>query len=319
MRSNAKSTAVLLGVGLLMVTLGGAAGGDAKKEDVIRDSRFFKVNITKKQIQGMTPQVAAALKLDLVGVAMDQPQYWPNEKVRVKLLFPGRPGAKVKGTVQKRDATSTDFAATLDAQGLAVVELLDGTKGRLQLGEYRVTARTEDGKAQGDSTFTVVDGTLGAVSFAHEFQQVTNPADLEKLDGAWFLGNASGAGKRWGNGLSFKNELRVNNKPHSGEVQVNSRCMLPGCNGTHAGPTQKIDVRGGMLAGTLNVGGHSGPFQIEVVTPKGSLRHQFEGSSHVERDFVAVSGGMTCNQLFGRGIGHGPGRQVSGRPLQRSL
>ena len=37
----------------------------------------------------------------------------------------------------------------------------------------------------GGPTWRVVDGTLGALSFAHEFEQVTSPSELEKRDGAW--------------------------------------------------------------------------------------------------------------------------------------
>ncbi len=75
--------------------------------------------------------------------------------------------------------------------------------------------------------------------------------------------------------------------------------MLPGCNGTYAGPSQKMMVEKGQLLGTLNVGGHSGPFQIEVVSPRGSLRHQFEGSSHVERDMVVAAGGVSFDHKVG--------------------
>ena len=54
-----------------------------------------------------------------------------------------------------------------------------------------------------------MQGALGALSFAHEWKKLTKPEELERLAAGWFLGNAGGAGKRWGNGLSFKNELRV--------------------------------------------------------------------------------------------------------------
>ncbi|MBI5494179.1 MAG: hypothetical protein HY904_04075 [Deltaproteobacteria bacterium] len=289
---------LVAGMGAVVLGLAGfGSAGDAK--DDIRDSKFFKVNLTRKKILEPGAHVGAALKLDLVSVTVDQPQYWPNEKAFLKIIMPGRGGGAFTAALQKRDAASKDFKGKLDGQGVAVLELMDGTTTRLQLGEYRVDVKTDDGKVTGTATFAVVDGTLGAMSFAYEFLQVTSADDLDRKDGAWFLGNAAGPGKRWGNGLNFKNELRVNNKGWDGDVLVHSRCMLPGCNGTYAGPSQKVDVRGGKFAGTLNVGGHSGPFQIEVVTDKGSLRHQFEGSSHVERDMVAVSGGMTFNHKAG--------------------
>lgn len=280
-----------------------------------RDLRLFKVAPADRRILGPASHVDGFLGLNLVSVAMDQPEYWPNEKVRVKVMVPVRPKLKVTVTWQKRDATPHKVGPlNLDEGGVAVVEILNGEKERLQLGEYRVEVQGPDGGVLEATTFNVVEGNLGALSFAHEFKQVTKPADLDSAKGAWFLGNASGAGRRWGNGLSFKNELRVDNKPYSGPLELASRCMLPGCNGVDAGPRKKLDIKDGQLAATLDVGGHSGPFQIEVITKRGSLRHQFEGSSHVERDMVVVSMGLGWDHRAGMapytGTVQVPGRQV---------
>jgi hypothetical protein len=268
-----------------------------KKPIGIRESKFFKVDMDKNQVQGPIDRVKAALSLDLTSVTTDQPQYWPNEKVFLKVMALGRPQAEMSGKVQKRDGIAQDVKGKLDEHGVLVMPVLDGEAKRLELGEYRIDVTVQGKKAH--ATFSVVEGTLGSLSFAHDWKKVTKPDDLERLNGAWFLGNAAGAGKRWGNGLSFKNELRMSNQPFSGNVTVNSRCMLPGCNGTFAGPSQQMRVEKGQLFGTLNVGGHSGPFQIEVVSPRGSLRHQFEGSSHVERDMVAGAGGVSYDHKVG--------------------
>lgn len=281
----------LLTATALVAALGSASSVDARKE-VVRDSRFFRVDVANQKILETLPRMGGALRLNLVSVTTDQPQYWPHEKVFLKVLMPGAPGASIKGTLQKRDASGTPVEGTLDGAGVGVFTVADGAQKRLQLGEYRLDVTTADGKLTGSTTFTVVEGALGAVSLAHPFERVTSTDQLDQLKAGWFLGNASGAGKRWGNGLSFKNQLRVANQPFTGEVEVHSRCMLPGCNGVDAGPSQKMHVEQGALAGTLNVGGHSGPFQIELITPGGTVRHQFEGSSHVERDMVAISGGM---------------------------
>jgi hypothetical protein len=270
------------------------AAESAKKPVGIKDSRFFKVDLDQNKILKSADQVPNALNLDLTSISTDQPQYWPNEKVFLKTIVLGQPNAKFVAKLAKKDAASKDIPGVLDAQGVAVLEIMNGEKQKLELGEYRIDVKTEDGKHSGSSTFSIVEGTLGAVSFAHEFKKVTNAADLETAKGAWFLGNAAGAGKRWGSGLNFKNELRIDNKPYTGEADIHSRCMLPGCNGTYAGKSLvHFKVENGQIAGTLDVGGHSGPFQIEVITPKGSLRHQFEGSSHVERDMLPVSGGVS--------------------------
>ncbi|HEY3452495.1 MAG TPA: alpha-2-macroglobulin family protein [Myxococcales bacterium] len=272
--------------------LGGLAVSQAA-QPVIRPSKFFDVDVTNKKVVGPAKHVPGTLHLNLASVTVDQPQYWPNEAVHLKVMMPGRANGKFKATVQRKDANKTDLGGSLDAQGVAVLTAMDGAKDRLAVGEYRIDVKSEDSKASGHATFSVVEGTLGAVSLAYDFKQVTTIEELEKASGAWFMGNPGGAGKRWGNGLSFKNEIRLANQPFDGDVQCISRCMLPGCNGVQAGTPKTYQAVKGKIEGTMDVGGHSGPFQIEFVTPKGSLRHQFEGSSHVERDFVLASGGVT--------------------------
>lgn len=278
----------------LAFSVGVASGRVVRKRPKgLQESKFFRVDMDARKAVAASDRVAAALKLDFTSVTVDQPQYWPNEKVYLRVLSLGREGAEWTAKLSKRDSQARDLKGSLDKNGVAVLEVLDGDKAPLELGEYRIDVQIAGGKAKGAATFAVVQGSLGSVSFAHEFRKLTKPEDLETLPAGWFLGNAAGAGMRWGNGLNFKNELRVSNRPFSGEVEVHSRCMLPGCNGTFAGPSQRIKADSGKLAGTLNVGGHSGPFQIEVVTPRGSLRHQFEGSSHVEREMLVMSGNVS--------------------------
>lgn len=294
---------MVMGLFAVFLALGiGAGYGIArtkKRPAGIRESKFFKVNLDTHKVVGPSEHVASALHIDLTSVTTDQPQYFPSEKVYLRILALGRSGAEWSGKLQKRDSQARELKGTLDRQGVAVAVVLDGTQAPLELGEYRLDVSVSNGKSKGTATFAVVEGTLGALSFAHEFRKVTRPDELEKVQGGWFLGNAAGAGARWGNGLSFKNELRAANHPFHGEVEVHSRCMLPGCNGVFAGPSQRMQVENGHLAGTLNISGHSGPFQLEIVSPRGSLRHQFEGSSHVEREMIAVSGGVSYQHRVG--------------------
>lgn len=256
-----------------------------------RDTRVFHLN-GRGGIEGPASHLAPWLKLNLASATVDQPEYWPEERVALRVLMPGRGGQALTCTVQKRDATPKTIPVTLDADGVAVVAILDGANAKLELGEYRADVATADGKTKASSTFSVVEGQLGSMSFAREWREVTKAADLDRLPAGWFLGNASGAGSRWGNGLSYKNELRVDNEPFSGEVEVIPHCMLPGCNGVVAGPHEHVRVDHGAIQGTMQVGSHSGPFQLEVVSPRGTLRHQFARSGHVERVLLAVSGGM---------------------------
>jgi len=287
----------------------------AEQPETSRDSRLFRVNARRTKILGPATHLPKALGLRLVSVTTDQPQYWPNEKVRVKILMPGLPKHPVEITWQKRDATPHTLPPVLlDAYGVAVVEILDGTTRRLELGEYRVDVGSKDKSLKSSATFSVVEGALGALSLAYEFKRCTSFEELGQVKAGWFLGNIAGSGKRWGNSLALKNELRVENRPYTGKATLISRCFLPGCNGVQAGPPQEIHVKDGRVMAIMDIRGHSGPFQVEFVTPQGSLRHQFEGSGHIERQMFQISMGVGWIHKAGLAPYEGsvqvPGRQI---------
>ncbi|MBP7635385.1 hypothetical protein KBA41_14550 [Candidatus Ozemobacteraceae bacterium] len=254
----------------------------------------FQVDTGKKEISGLAPGVAERFSLQFVSVTVDQPTFWPNEDVHLKVAMPARPMEKIKAILSRKDAAPRDLGElTLNDGGLLIETIMSGAKKPLEVGEYRVEVQTADGSFKGDATFAVVEGSLGAVSFAYEFQQLTNAQALEEAKAGWFLGNAAGVGARWGNGLNVKNELRVFNKPFEGHVTLKTRCMLPGCNGCEAGPSIEYTMKKGELAAVLDVGGHSGPFELEVVTEKGNVRNLFGRSGHVERQVSLISSGFT--------------------------
>ncbi|HNY13563.1 MAG TPA: hypothetical protein PKK26_18410, partial [Candidatus Wallbacteria bacterium] len=119
---------------------------------------------------------------------------------------------------------------------------------------------------------------------------------------------------RWGNNLFVKNQLRQFNEPFSGMAAVKTRCYLPGCNGCEAGPAQNIGVKNGSLETGLDIGGHSGPFEIEVTTAKGSIRHMFQKSGHVERQSTKLTHNMT-NDFFATLAPYEGTTQVYGRDV----
>ena len=257
---------------------------------------LFKVDEAKKQIVSIEPN---HLKLNLVSVTTDQPIYWPNEDVFLKIVMPLNANDEVQITVQKKDATPiVTTTKKLNEAGILVLPVLSGKEKKLEVGQYRVDVRTSDNSLKGFATFSVVEGALGALSFAYDFEEVSDPKKLGQAKGAWFVGNPGGMGKRWGNYLYVKNELRVMNQPYDGTVTVKSRCYLPGCNGVEAGPSVTMPVKDGQLEVYLDIGGHSGPFEVEVITPKGNLRHMFARSGHVEREKILLSSGMT-NEFAG--------------------
>jgi len=187
-------------------------------------------------------------------------------------VCPIRPSSPFTILLQKKDSTPHEIGPlSLNEAGILVETVLNGKEKRLEIGEYRLEVHSEDGTLSGYTTFSVVEGALGAISFAHDFREVTNAEELNNTSGAWFLGNASGAGLRWGNGLNVKNEIRVFNQPFEGEAIVKSRCYLPGCDGIEAGTPVSVFIKNVKLETVLDVGGHSGPFEIEVITDKGTI------------------------------------------------
>ncbi|RCK79301.1 MAG: hypothetical protein OZSIB_0172 [Candidatus Ozemobacter sibiricus] len=255
---------------------------------------IFQVDPEKSEILDLAPGLADRFRLQFVSVTVDQPTFWPNEDVHLKVAMPARPMDKIKVTLARKNAAPRDLGEfRLNDGGLLLETIMSGAKKPLEVGEYRVEVKTADGAFKGDATFAVIEGSLGAVSFAYEFQQLTSPQALEEARAGWFLGNAAGVGARWGNGLNVKNELRVFNQPFNGPVTLKTRCLLPGCDGCEAGPSQQLTMKKGELAAVLQVGGHSGPFELEVITEKGNVRHLFGRSGHVERQVSLISSGFT--------------------------
>ena len=285
------------------------------KQDSQQETALFLIDQKNHQIISLKEDIAASLVMKFISVTTDQPLYWPNEDVYLKVVCPIRPSSQLTLTLQKKDSTPRDLGSfSLNEAGILITTILSGKEKKLEAGEYRVEVHSEDGTLDGYTTFSVVEGALGAVSFAYDFKEVTSPEELNVAQGAWFLGNAAGAGLRWGNGLNVKNEVRVFNQPFEGNVIVKSRCYLPGCDGIEAGPPVETSIKKGQLETVLDVGGHSGPFEIEVITEKGNVRYLFGRSGHIERQTIPVSSGFTnyfsatlapyegSEPVYGRGI-----------------
>jgi len=277
-----------------MVSCSVSAKTDDPVKDAIKDTAIFKVDSSKNEIVSLGTNIKDYLKLKFISVTTDQPIYWPNEDVYLKVLMPAEGAQKLSISLAKKDATpiQTDNLS-LNEGGILVHKILSGKTKKLEQGEYRIDVMTGDKKLQSYTTFSVVEGSLGALSFGYDFEELTDPKKLEKAKGAWFLGNAGGIGSRWGNGLNVKNEIRFFNKPYTGKVTIKSRCYLSGCNGIEAGPEIKKSIKNGLLETVLDVSSHSGPFEIEVITDKGSIRNLFGRSGHVERQPIQLSSNFT--------------------------
>lgn len=285
------------------------AGAGTKK------TALFEYDDAKKEIVAPLASARDYFKMKFVSASMDQPVYWPDEDAFLKVVFPFYAGTEVAVKVQKKDAAPKEIGKfKLDGAGILVKKIISGREKKLEAGEYSVSVETADKKVFEYTTFSVVEGHLGAVSFAFEFEQLTNAEALREVNGGWFLGNASGVGNRWGNGLNVKNQVRVLNQPFNGKAVIKSRCHLPGCNGCEAGPEKETVIKDGLLQAVLEVGGHSGPFELEVITDKGSVKNLFAKSGHVERQTSLVTGGMT-NVFYATLAPYEGTEQVSGRDI----
>ncbi len=265
---------------------------NATEDQNMKETAFFKADLKKREIVSLV-NVTDRLSLRYISVTTDEQTYWPNEDVFLKVLLPAHPGVEIEVTLSKKDATPQKLGKfTLSDAGMLVRKIASGKEKRLEPGEYIIEVKTTDGKLTETATYSVVEGALGALSFAYDFTAITDPAKLDNAKGAWYFGNAGGIGKRWGNGLNVKNEVRYLNQPYTGTAKIMTRCYLAGCNGVEAGPAKEQQITNGLLETVLDVGGHSGPFGIDVITDKGSVSYVFGKSGHVERQTIIVSGGM---------------------------
>lgn len=314
-----KYLAVIIIAAFTLFIYGGVSmarkSGAEPAEAGTKKTALFEYDNQKKEVIAPLASAKDYFKMKFVSATMDQPLYWPDEDAFLKVVFPFYAGSEVAVKVQKKDSTPKEIGKfKLDEAGILVHKVLSGKEKKLEAGEYSVSVETADKKIFEYTTFTVVEGHLGAVSFAFEFEQLTNAEALREINGGWFLGNASGVGNRWGNGLNVKNQVRVLNQPYSGKAAVKSRCHLPGCNGCEAGPEKEVVIKDGLLQTVLEVGGHSGPFELEVITDKGSVKNLFAKSGHVERQTSLITGGMT-NIFYATLAPYEGTEQVSGRDI----
>ena len=288
---------VLIGLISVVTVLGyNVSAKEDKKENPMKDTAIFKIDNDKKEVISLIDNIKNYLKFKFVSVTTDQPMYWPNEDVFLKVLMPAEGSQKLSISIQKKDSTPVIIDnLSLNEGGILVHKILSGKDKKIEAGEYRIDVTTADKKLQSYTSFSVVEGSLGAVSFGYDFEEITDPKKLNESKGGWFLGNAGGVGSRWGNGLNVKNEIRYFNKPYNGDALIKSRCFLSGCNGVEAGPEVKKQIKDGLLETVMDVSSHSGPFEIEVITDKGTIRNLFDRSGHVERQPIKLASNLTNN------------------------
>jgi len=115
-------------IGLVLLTLA------ATEDKTMKETALFKVDLQKKEILSLS-DATSNLSLKLISVTTDEPVYWPDEDVFLKVLLPSHPKAEVKITVAKKDATPNVLGSfPLNDAGMLVKTIASGKKKRLEPG-----------------------------------------------------------------------------------------------------------------------------------------------------------------------------------------
>lgn len=75
------------------------------KQDSQQETALFKINQETHEIISLKEDIVSSLTMKFISVTTDQPLYWPNEEVFLKVVCPIRPSSKVNVSLQKKDST----------------------------------------------------------------------------------------------------------------------------------------------------------------------------------------------------------------------
>ncbi|HNY12680.1 MAG TPA: hypothetical protein PKK26_13910 [Candidatus Wallbacteria bacterium] len=116
----------------------------ADGEETVIKTEIFKFNPKNKKIEYSSEKVLEFLNLNFISITADQPEYWPNEDVSVKIMMPMAPAREVKITLQKKDSIAKVLGKfKLDDGGILVQKIMSGKETRLEPGEYTVNGRAD--------------------------------------------------------------------------------------------------------------------------------------------------------------------------------
>ena len=93
-------TIVILFIGYLLSCQLALAKPDSQQETAL-----FKINQEIHEIISLKENIVSSLTLKFISVTTDQPLYWPNEEVFLKVVCPFRPSSEVNISLQKKDST----------------------------------------------------------------------------------------------------------------------------------------------------------------------------------------------------------------------
>jgi hypothetical protein len=208
------------------------------------------------------PRLPAPAGPNLTAVITERKIYRPKEEARIFVLASDAPGAEVEMEVQLSGQQITRERVTLDEAGLALRPF-----SNLEEGEYRVMVRRPDGSGSFGSspvqcTFSVAEFSLSpltALLVQHSF-----------VEGS----------------LRFQLRVLALSMPYEGSAELGLQCEV--CGGRVVA-TQAVTARQGIVDASFDIGGHGGPFHVQVTTPGGETASVFfPGTERTERERVTL-------------------------------
>ena len=210
------------------------------------------------------PRLPAATGPNLTAVITERKIYRPKQEARIFVLSPGAAGAVVEMEVQLSGQQITRERVTLDEAGLALRPFSD-----LDEGEYKVLVRRSDGS--GGFGSCPVQCTFSVAEFS--LSPLTALVVQHSLVGA---------------SLQFQIRLMALSVPYEGSVELGLQCEV--CGGRVVA-TQAVTARQGLFDAAFDIGGHGGPFHVQVTTPGGETASvYFPGTERTERQRVTLCG-----------------------------
>jgi hypothetical protein len=217
---------------------------------------------TAPELAPAQPRLPTPAGPDLTAVITERKIYRPREQARVFVLSPGAPGGEVEMEVQLAGQQITKDRVTLDEAGLTLRPLSD-----LEEGEYRVLVRQADGSGgfgviPVECTFSVAEFALSpltALLVQHRFVERS---------------------------LLFRLRLLALSVPFEGTVELGLQCEV--CGGRVVA-TAVAMAQQGIVDASFDIGGHGGPFHVQITTPGGETASVFfPGTERTERERVTL-------------------------------
>jgi hypothetical protein len=119
----------------IIIALTGIFFTSATEDAKMKETALFKADTAKREIISLV-SLTDRLSIRYISVTTDEPTYWPDEDVFLKVLLPAHPNVEVEMTLTKKDATPQKIGtAKLSGAGMLVSKIASGKVRKLEPGE----------------------------------------------------------------------------------------------------------------------------------------------------------------------------------------